>query len=76
MQNVGLVYKGLLNQRPQDELALGVARIHINDDWNDVQAKEYDTEYNTSFTTVFMPLTGNYSSKCAICSSCWCIKKW
>jgi carbohydrate-selective porin OprB len=47
MQNIGLVYKGLLNQRPQDELALGVARIHINDDWNDVQAKEYDTEYNT-----------------------------
>ncbi len=47
MQNVGLVYKGLLNQRPQDELALGVARIHINDDWNDVQNKEYDTEYNT-----------------------------
>jgi carbohydrate-selective porin OprB len=34
-----LVYKGLLNQRPQDELALGVARIHINDDWNDVQTK-------------------------------------
>lgn len=47
MQNIGLVYKGLLNQRPQDELALGVARIHINDDWNDVQAKEYDSEYNT-----------------------------
>ncbi|EMB5690835.1 carbohydrate porin [Acinetobacter baumannii] len=47
MQNIGLVYKGLLNQRPQDELALGVARIHINDDWSDVQAKEYDTEYNT-----------------------------
>ena len=47
MQNVGLVYKGLLNQRPQDELALGVARIHINDDWSDIQAKEYDTEYNT-----------------------------
>ncbi len=35
MQNVGLVYKGLMDSRPQDEIALGVARISINDDVND-----------------------------------------
>jgi porin len=44
MQNVGLVYKGLLNQRPQDELALGVARIHANDKNNPLLDEEYNTE--------------------------------
>ena len=34
MQNIGLVYKGLMDSRPQDEIAIGVARISINDDVN------------------------------------------
>ncbi len=44
MQNVGLIYKGLLEQRPQDELALGVARIHANDENNPLLDEEYNTE--------------------------------
>ena len=58
MQNIGLVYKGLLNQRPQDELALGVARIHINDDWAMFKPKNTTPNIIPSFTMVFMPLTG------------------
>ncbi len=56
MQNMGLVYKGLMDFRPQDEIAIGIARIKINDDVNDanirnnsldargLQSEEYDTE--------------------------------
>ena len=44
MQNVGLIYKGLFEQRPQDELALGVARIHANDENNPLLDEEYNTE--------------------------------
>ncbi|OTG73160.1 carbohydrate porin [Acinetobacter sp. ANC 4218] len=56
MQNMGLVYKGLMDFRPQDEIAIGIARIKINDDVNDanihnnsvdaggLQNEEYDTE--------------------------------
>lgn len=31
-QQVGLVYKGLFDGRPKDDIGLGFARIHINDD--------------------------------------------
>ncbi|SDH40701.1 carbohydrate porin [Pseudomonas panipatensis] len=31
-QQVGLVYKGLFDGRPKDDIGLGLARIHINDD--------------------------------------------
>jgi porin len=52
MQNIGLVYKGLLDARPEDDLGVGVARIAINDDVRDLQAanglaqqnEEYDAE--------------------------------
>ena len=46
MQNIGLVYKGAFDARPQDEIALGVARIRINDDVNDTQVLQQDEEYN------------------------------
>ena len=46
MQNIGLVYKGACDARPQDEIALGVARIRINDDVNDTQVLQQDEEYN------------------------------
>lgn len=56
MQNIGLVYKGAFDARPQDEIAIGLARININDDVNDaniannsvdtrgLQSEEYDAE--------------------------------
>ena len=56
MQNVGLVYKGAFDARPKDEIAIGLARISINDDVNDsnivnnsvdvrgLQSEEYDAE--------------------------------
>ncbi|WP_089606466.1 carbohydrate porin [Acinetobacter piscicola] len=47
MQNVGLVYKGAFDARPKDEIALGMARISINDDVNDTQTVQQDEEYNT-----------------------------
>lgn len=31
-QQFGMVYKGLFDARPKDELGLGLARLHINDD--------------------------------------------
>lgn len=31
-QQIGLVYKGPFNVRPKDDIGLGVARIHVNDD--------------------------------------------
>lgn len=31
-QQVGLVYKGLLDGRPKDDIGVGLARIHVNDD--------------------------------------------
>ena len=46
MQNIGLVYKGAFDARPKDEIALGVARININDDVNDTQTVQQDEEYN------------------------------
>ncbi|MCP5575771.1 carbohydrate porin, partial [Klebsiella pneumoniae] len=39
MQNIGLVYKGAFDARPQDEIAVGLARIRINDDVNDHQER-------------------------------------
>jgi porin len=44
MQNIGLIYTGVLDKRPQDEIALGFARIHLNDDLNTGQEEEYNTE--------------------------------
>lgn len=44
MQNIGVIYTGLLDMRPQDEIALGFARIHLNDDLNTGQEEEYNTE--------------------------------
>ena len=56
MQNVGLVYKGAFDVRPKDEIAIGLARISMNDDVNDsnivnnsvdvrgLQSEEYDAE--------------------------------
>ena len=44
MQNIGLIYTGVLDMRPQDEIALGFARIHLNDDLNTGQEEEYNTE--------------------------------
>ncbi|MCW8040319.1 MULTISPECIES: carbohydrate porin [Acinetobacter] len=56
MQNIGLVYKGAFDARPQDEIAIGFGRVSINDDVNDanisnntvdargLQSEEYDAE--------------------------------
>ena len=44
MQNIGLVYKGAFDARPKDEIALGLARISMNDDLNTNQNEEYDAE--------------------------------
>ena len=44
MQNIGLVYKGAFDARPKDEIAIGLARININDDLNDGRSEEYDAE--------------------------------
>ncbi|MGE4314951.1 carbohydrate porin [Acinetobacter sp.] len=56
MQNIGLVYKGLIDSRPHDEIAVGIARININDKVNDanirnnsvdargLQGEEYNSE--------------------------------
>lgn len=30
-QNIGLVYRGLFDARPRDDIGLGIARIHVND---------------------------------------------
>lgn len=34
-QQVGFVYKGLFDGRPKDDIGIGVARIHVNDDAQD-----------------------------------------
>ena len=44
MQNMGLVYKGVMDSRPKDEIAVGVARINMNDDLNDQRSEEIDAE--------------------------------
>ena len=46
MQNIGVVYKGAFDARPQDEIAIGLARININDDVDarGLQSEEYDAE--------------------------------
>lgn len=45
-QNLGLVYKGLFNARPKDEIALGFARISVNDDVNKNKIEKQYEEYN------------------------------
>lgn len=47
MQNIGLVYKGPFDARPQDDIAIGFSRISINSDVNDIQIRQQDEEYNT-----------------------------
>ncbi|TCB60351.1 carbohydrate porin [Acinetobacter terrae] len=44
MQNMGLVYKGAMDSRPKDEIAVGLARINMNDDLNDQRSEEIDAE--------------------------------
>ncbi|WP_432211079.1 carbohydrate porin, partial [Acinetobacter variabilis] len=44
MQNIGLVYKGAMDARPQDEIALGVARINMNNDVLGNRSEEVDAE--------------------------------
>ena len=44
MQNMGLVYKGAMDSRPKDEIAVGIARINMNDDLNDQRSEEIDAE--------------------------------
>ena len=44
MQNIGLVYKGVMDARPQDEIALGVARINMNNDVLGNRSEEVDAE--------------------------------
>ncbi|MOA12214.1 Porin B precursor [compost metagenome] len=31
-QQVGMIYKGLFDGRPKDDIGVGLARIHVNDD--------------------------------------------
>ena len=49
MQNIGLVYEGLMDARPQDEIAIGVARIHMNDHLQMDQHQEIDSEIYYGF---------------------------
>ena len=44
MQNIGVVYKGALDARPQDDIGLGFARIQANDDLNTALDSEYNAE--------------------------------
>ncbi len=44
MQNIGLVYKGAMDSRPQDEIAFGIARINMNDDVIGDRHHEIDAE--------------------------------
>lgn len=44
MQNIGLVYKGAMDSRPQDEIAFGIARINMNDDVSADHHQEIDAE--------------------------------
>jgi len=47
MQNIGLVYKGPFDARPQDDIAIGFSRISINSDVNNIQIRQQEEEYNT-----------------------------
>ena len=44
MQNIGLVYKGAMDSRPQDEIAFGIARINMNNDVSTDRHQEIDAE--------------------------------
>lgn len=44
MQNIGLVYKGAMDARPKDEIAVAVARINMNDRLDSNQSKEINAE--------------------------------
>ncbi|ATO19677.1 carbohydrate porin [Acinetobacter sp. LoGeW2-3] len=44
MQNIGLVYKGAMDARPKDEIAVGVARINMNNDVLGDRSEEIDAE--------------------------------
>lgn len=43
-QNIGLVYKGAMDSRPQDEIAIGFGRINMNDDDVNHRGEEFDAE--------------------------------
>ncbi len=59
-QNIGLIYQGWFDERPQDAIGLGLARIHVNDKVSHLQKQNdlllnvndanyqpiQDTEYN------------------------------
>ena len=49
MQNIGVVYTGAMDARPQDEIAIGVARIGLNKDLNDGRNQEIDAEIYYGF---------------------------
>lgn len=34
-QQIGFTYKGPFNSRPKDDIGIGIARIHVNDDVQD-----------------------------------------
>ncbi|XID76071.1 carbohydrate porin [Alkanindiges sp. WGS2144] len=55
-QNVGLVYRGWLDARPKDEIALGLARIHVNDDVSRLQ-KDNDLLLNIN-DAAYQPIQG------------------
>jgi porin len=56
-QHIGLVYTGLFDPRPKDELGLAIARLHVNDDvgkrQRQVNAANGVTDYNDP---LFMPV--------------------
>ncbi|WP_420713722.1 carbohydrate porin [Acinetobacter sp. MD2(2019)] len=45
MQSISVAYKGLLDARPKDELAIGFSQLNVNKDA--YVAKNVDTEYNS-----------------------------
>lgn len=49
MQNIGLTYVGAMDARPQDEVAIGVARIGLNKDLNDGRDEEINAEVYYGF---------------------------
>ncbi|ANF82380.1 porin [Acinetobacter sp. NCu2D-2] len=43
-QNIGLVYKGAMDSRPKDEIAIGFGRINMNNDDIENRGEEFDAE--------------------------------
>jgi porin len=56
-QSVGLVYKGPFDQRPQDDIGLGLARIHVNDDVSKYQRETNAGNGITDFdNSLYLPV--------------------